>query len=154
MWMPSGSIKSIVKYTSLGLGERWAPIIFNTRSERYVPEYGVSPYCHYYWIGGSTNVSRGIVDFDDEYFPDYSGIGRRVSFCRLNILFSGKNIWNTLLLLSFCNSGINRVSMWLGYCNRFLIEVYDENLLYGQHIICEETPGTFHDTKSTVSRKE
>ena len=77
----SGSVKSVVKYTWSGLGDRWAPIIFNTRSERYVPEYGVSPYCQYYWVGGSTNVSQGYIDFDDDYFPDYSGIGRRVFFC-------------------------------------------------------------------------
>ena len=65
-------------------------MIINSKSERSVHKYvvqlarttgGVRVSCRRYWVGGSTNVSEGDVDFDDEYFPDYSGIGRRVFFC-------------------------------------------------------------------------
>ena len=40
-----------------GLGDRWGPFILDFYPETFVLEFGVSQACHFYWIGGSTNVT-------------------------------------------------------------------------------------------------
>ena len=79
-----------------GLGDRWGPFILDFYPETFVLEFGVSQACHFYWIGGSTNVTSPdpccirredqIINITD-YIPNDSGTSIRKTLFQYLFIF-------------------------------------------------------------------